>query len=166
MAISYPSLRGSQDPWQSSVVLCIFTKVDPHVATLLGMTLIYYSNGIRSRQLGFNSPINITLRCLDQLLICFSRVIADIIVGCSSINTTTCKLKRRVNCEPTPFRCSSTLFLMSAVTPVYKTVLFALVSMYTHGFITLFIFPLSKVDPHVALLLGMTLVYPVIARVA
>ena len=38
MAISYPSLRGSQDPWQSSVVLCIFTKVDPHVVSLLGMT--------------------------------------------------------------------------------------------------------------------------------
>jgi uncharacterized protein VirK/YbjX len=36
--------------------------------------------------------------------------------------------------------------------------------MYTHGFITLYFFSFKSVDPHVATLLGMTLVYLVIAR--
>ena len=30
-------------PWQSSIVPCVFTEVDPHVATLLGMTRRVYT---------------------------------------------------------------------------------------------------------------------------
>ena len=80
-------------PWQS-VVRCLVTAVDPHVTAFLGMTVVViviarvarpvaicYSVGIKSRHVGLIFSINSTLRCRDQLLICFSLAIADIIVG-------------------------------------------------------------------------------------
>ena len=40
MAISSRHCEGVS-PWQSSFVPCLITKVDPHVVSLLGMTLVY-----------------------------------------------------------------------------------------------------------------------------
>ena len=91
------------------------------------------SVGIKSRHSGLVSFIKASFRARDQLLICFSRVIADNIVGCLSTIKRTFNRYFRVNCEPIPFLCSRTLCRISDVTPVYNTLFLAFVSIYTHG---------------------------------
>ena len=93
----------------------------------------YSPIGIKSSHAGFVSLINASLRARDQLFICFSRAMADIIVGCLSTISRTFIRYFLVNSEPIPFLCSRTLCRILEVTPVYNTVFLALVSMYTHG---------------------------------
>ena len=104
-----------------------------NLITLLLEATLHYSIGINSRHRGLTLLIRLTFRWRDQLLICFSRAIADSIVGCRSIKTTFLSWYLRVNIDPTPFLCCSIRWQTSDVTPVYKMEPLSFVNMYTQS---------------------------------
>ena len=95
---------------------------------LLGMT-VYIFSSLKSIQRGFMLSISATLRCRDQLFICFSRVIADIIVGWFSTYISLSVLYREENVPMVVLTCWVNRFSRSDVTPVYNTVFLLFVSM-------------------------------------